>query len=185
LSLSESNSVRCPHAETAEKMLARIREVKMQGDSIGGIVTCVITGVSAGIGEPVFDKLHARLAEAMMSINAAHGFDYGKGFDGVALRGSESNDEFVPANGGITTLSNNSGGVQGGISNGQDIYFRVLFKATATIFKNQQSVDIHGNAVEFKAKGRHDPCVVPRAVPVVEAMAAITLLDLIMMKPAV
>jgi chorismate synthase len=178
LSLIESNIVRCPEPETAEKMIEYISSLKKEGDSTGGIITCVIHGVPVGWGEPVFDKLQARLAYAMMSINASHGFDYGRGFEGVALRGSEMNDAFVADGEHIGTRTNNSGGIQGGISNGQDIFFRVLFKPVATISKRQDTVNIHSEAVELEARGRHDPCVLPRAVPIVEAMAAMTLLDL-------
>jgi chorismate synthase len=174
----ESNIVRCPQADIAEKMISYIQELKKEGDSTGGIISCVVKGVPVGLGEPIFDKLQARLAAAMMSINASHGFDYGRGFEGVSLKGSEMNDAFVKNGDKITTRTNNSGGIQGGISNGEDIYFRVLFKPVATISKKQDTVDIHINEVELEARGRHDPCVLPRAVPIVEAMAAITLLDL-------
>jgi chorismate synthase len=182
LSLIESNIVRCPEAETADKMIAYIKELKEEGDSIGGVISCVITGVPVGFGEPIFDKVQARLAQAMLSINATHGFDYGKGFDGVSLKGSEMNDSFVNDGENITTRTNNSGGVQGGISNGQDIYFRVLFKPVATISKMQDTLDIHQNEVQLEARGRHDPCVLPRAVPIVEAMAALTIMDLYLTK---
>ena len=182
LTLIESNIVRCPDLETAEKMIAYIKQLKKEGDSIGGIISCIIKGVPVGLGEPVFDKLQARLSQAMLSINATHGFDYGKGFEGVSLKGSEMNDEFVKIDEKVTTKTNNSGGVQGGISNGQDIYFRVLFKPVATIAKKQETLDIHEKEVELEARGRHDPCVLPRAVPIVEAMAAITLLDLLLIK---
>jgi chorismate synthase len=182
LSAIESNIVRCPDQETAEKMIAYIKQLKEEGDSIGGIISCVIKGVPVGLGEPVFDKLQARLANAMLSINATHGFDYGRGFEGVSLKGSEMNDAFVKVDDKVTTKTNNSGGVQGGISNGQDIYFRVLFKPVATISRKQDTLDIHENEVELEARGRHDPCVLPRAVPIVEAMAAITLLDLLLIK---
>jgi chorismate synthase len=182
LSLIESNVVRCPEKETAEKMIAYIKQLKEEGDSIGGIISCVIKGVPVGLGEPVFDKLQARLAQAMLSINATHGFDYGRGFEGVSLKGSEINDAFVKVDEKVTTRTNNSGGIQGGISNGQDIYFRVLFKPVATIAKKQDTLDIHLNEVELEARGRHDPCVLPRAVPIVEAMAAMTLLDLYLVK---
>ncbi len=178
LSLIESNIVRCPELETANKMIDYIKQLKLEGDSIGGIISCVIKGVPVGLGEPVFDKLQARLAQAMLSINATHGFDYGRGFEGVSLKGSEMNDAFVKDGDKVTTRTNNSGGVQGGISNGQDIYFRVLFKPVATIAKKQDTLDIHINEVELEARGRHDPCVIPRAVPIVEAMAALTLVDL-------
>lgn len=182
LSLIESNIVRCPQQEVAERMIEYISELKKSGDSIGGIISCVIKGLPVGLGEPIFDKLQARLAAAMLSINASHGFDYGRGFDGVSLKGSEMNDSFVNKNDRISTNTNNSGGVQGGISNGEDVFFRVLFKPVATISKLQNTVDIHSNEVELKARGRHDPCVLPRAVPIVEAMAAITLVDLFLTK---
>lgn len=178
LSQTEQNAVRCPDQEKATAMAELIKQVKAEGDTIGGVISAVIKGCPAGLGEPVFGRLQAQLASAMMSINAVKGFEYGLGFAGVAGRGSEQNDVFVPAdNGGITTLSNRSGGIQGGISNGQDIYFRVAFKPVATLLRDQQTVDIHGQAIEFKASGRHDPCVLPRAVPVVEAMAAMVILD--------
>ena len=173
----EKNIVRCPQPETAEQMIAYINELKKEGDSIGGIITCVIKNVPVGWGNPIFDKLSARLAQAMLSINAAHGFDYGAGFGGVCMKGSEMNDAFVLKNNEITTKTNFSGGIQGGISNGQDIYFRVLFKPVATISKKQQTVDIHNNEVEIEIHGRHDPCVLPRAVPIVEAMTAIALME--------
>ena len=182
LSLIESNVVRCPETATAEKMIEYIKQLKGEGDSIGGIISCVVKGVPIGWGEPIFDKLQARLAQSMLSINATHGFDYGRGFEGVSLKGSEMNDSFVKEGDEITTKTNNSGGVQGGISNGQDIYFRVLFKPVATISKKQDTVDIHSKEVELEARGRHDPCVLPRAVPIVEAMAALTLLDLYLTK---
>ena len=182
LSLIESNIVRCPEAETAEKMIEYIKVLKEEGDSIGGIITCVVKGVEVGVGEPIFDKLQARLAQSMLSINATHGFDYGRGFDGVSLKGSQMNDSFVKDGDKISTKTNNSGGVQGGISNGQDIYFRVLFKPVATISKKQETLDIHQNKVDIEARGRHDPCVLPRAVPIVEAMAALTLIDLYLTK---
>lgn len=178
LSLTETNSVRCPDAEKAALMEGLIREMKAQGDSVGGVITCVIKNCPVGLGDPVFDKLHARLSAAMLSINAVKGFEYGLGFRGSEGRGSEQNDIFVPdGQGGVTTLTNRSGGIQGGISNGQDIYFRVAFKPVATILKDQQTVDLDGRPVTFRARGRHDPCVVPRAVSVVEAMAAIVILD--------
>ena len=178
LSLIESNIVRCPESETAEKMIAYMDELRTEGNSIGGIVSCVVKGVPAGWGEPVFDKLHARLANAMMNINAVHGFDYGSGFEGVRLTGAEMNDAFTLKGENVTTKTNNSGGIQGGISNGQDIYFRVLFKPVATISKKQETLDKQLNKIELEARGRHDPCVLPRAVPIVEAMAALTLVDL-------
>lgn len=182
LSLIESNAIRCPETATAEKMIEYIKQLKDDGDSIGGIISCVIKGVPIGWGEPIFDKLQARLAQSMLSINATHGFDYGRGFEGVSLKGSEMNDSFIKDGDKITTKTNNSGGIQGGISNGQDIYFRVLFKPVATISKKQETLDIHNKEIELQARGRHDPCVLPRAVPIVEAMAAITLLDLFLTK---
>ena len=177
LSLTESNIVRCPDVEKAKEMEQLILAVKADGDTIGGVVTCVVEGCPVGLGEPVFGKLHAALGSAMLSINACKGFDYGRGFDGIAERGSQQNDAFVNREGTITTLTNRSGGIQGGISNGQPIYFRAAFKPVATQLGEQTVLDIHGNEQTLKAKGRHDPCVVPRAVPIVEAMAAITLLD--------
>ena len=177
LSQTETNAVRCPDAEKAAQMEALISEVKAEGDTIGGIITCVIKGCPAGLGEPEFDKLHAALGAAMLSINAVKGFEYGEGFEGVTAKGSEQNDVFCSTDGQITTATNHSGGIQGGISNGQDIYFRVAFKPVATILKEQTTVDTAGNPTRFTAKGRHDPCVLPRAVPVVEAMAAMTILD--------
>jgi len=180
LSLTETNAVRCPDAEKAAEMEALITQVKGEGDTIGGVITCVIKGCPAGVGEPEFDKLHAVLGAAMLSINAVKGFEYGEGFAGVTARGSEQNDVFIAKDGKITTQTNHSGGIQGGISNGQDIYFRVAFKPVATLLKEQQTVDKEGNATTFTAQGRHDPCVLPRAVPVVEAMAAITIFDQIL-----
>ena len=177
LSLTESNIVRCPDSEKACEMEKLILQVKSEGDTIGGIVTCVITGCPVGLGEPVFGKLHAALGNAMLSINACKGFDYGRGFDGIAERGSEQNDQFVRTAEGISTATNRSGGIQGGISNGQPIYFRAAFKPVATQLGEQTTLDIHGNTQTLQAKGRHDPCVVPRAVPIVEAMTAITILD--------
>ncbi len=177
LRLTENNAVRCPDQATAEKMAALIAQCQADGDSIGGIVTCVARGVPAGLGEPIYAKLHAELAAAMLSINAAKGFDYGSGFAEIGLRGSEANDAFTVENGRIATTTNHSGGIQGGISNGADIYFRVAFKPTPTIAKPQQTVDTALNAVELTAHGRHDACVVPRAVPIVEAMTAIVLFD--------
>ena len=173
----EQNPVRCPDPETATEMEALIKEVKNAGDTIGGAICCVVKGCPVGLGEPVFGKLHAALASAMMSINAAKGFEYGEGFNGLAMRGSEQNDIFYNNDGTISTRTNHSGGIQGGISNGQDIYFRVAFKPVATLLSEQQTVDIDGNEAIVKAKGRHDPCVLPRAVPIVEAMTAMTILD--------
>jgi chorismate synthase len=177
LSQTETNAVRCPDAEKAAQMEALISDIKAEGDTIGGIITCVIKGCPAGLGEPEFDKLHAALGAAMLSINAVKGFEYGEGFEGVTAKGSEQNDVFCSTDGQITTATNHSGGIQGGISNGQDIYFRVAFKPVANILKEQTTVDTAGNPTRFTAKGRHDPCVLPRAVPVVEAMAAMTILD--------
>ena len=178
LSLVESNPVRCPDEKVAEEMAKLIAEVKAEGDTIGGIISCVVKGCPPGLGEPVFGKLHARLGAAMLSINAVKGFEYGAGFAGVTQRGSEQNDVFVRrSDGSIGTLTNRSGGIQGGISNGEDIYFRVAFKPVATLLREQQTVDIAGNAVSVKARGRHDPCVLPRAVPIVEAMTSMVLLD--------
>lgn len=174
----ERNPVRCPDAEKAAEMGKLIAEVKAEGDTIGGIIACVIQGCPVGLGEPVFDKLHAQLGAAMLSINAAKGFEYGKGFAGVTDRGSAQNDYFIPdGNGGITTATNHSGGIQGGISNGRDIYFRVAFKPVATLLQPQPTVNDRGEATELKARGRHDACVLPRAVPIVEAMAAMVILD--------
>ena len=177
LSKTEDNIVRCPDAATAEKMIALIDQVRLDRDTIGGIVTGVIKNSPAGLGEPVFDKLHAELGKAMLSINAVKGFEYGSGFEGISLRGSQHNDEFYNDGGKIRTKTNLSGGVQGGISNGEDIYFNVAFKPVATIMQDQASVDKSGNEVTVSGKGRHDPCVVPRAVPIVEAMAALVMAD--------
>lgn len=174
----EQNDVRCPDKEKAAEMEQLIKEVKSEGDTIGGVITGVIKGCPVGLGEPEFGKLHAQLGAAMLSINAAKGFEYGDGFAGVTMRGSEQNDAFTIENGKITTKTNHSGGIQGGISNGQDIVFRVAFKPVATLLKDQQTVDREGNMTTFKAQGRHDPCVLPRAVPIVEAMAAMTILDM-------
>ncbi len=177
---TEDTIVRCPDASTAEKMIALIDQVRLERDTIGGLVTCVIKNSPVGLGEPVFDKLHAELGKAMLSINAVKGFEYGSGFDGIKLRGSQHNDEFVNEGGKIRTKTNHSGGVQGGISNGEDIYFNVAFKPVATIMQDQQSVDKDGNEVVVSGKGRHDPCVVPRAVPIVESMAALVMADFLL-----
>ena len=176
LSQTESNVVRCPDPEKAAEMIRLIETVKADGDTIGGIITCVIKGCPTGLGDPEFGKLHARLGSAMLSINAVKGFEYGEGFASVTQRGSQQNDIFMPT-APVTTATNHSGGIQGGISNGQDIYFRVAFKPVATLLQEQRTVDIHGNETTLTAHGRHDPCVLPRAVPVVEAMAAIVILD--------
>lgn len=174
----ESNIVRCPDAEKAKLMEDLIADVKRDGDTIGGVITCVIKGCPVGLGEPEFGKLHAQLGSAMLGINAAKGFEYGEGFGCVETRGSEQNDIFTTdANGIITTKTNHSGGIQGGISNGQDIYFRVAFKPVATLLMEQETVNKDGENVTLKAKGRHDPCVLPRAVPIIEAMAALVILD--------
>ena len=176
LSLTETNIVRCPDPEKALAMEKLIASVKAEGDTIGGTITCVIKGCPTGLGDPEFGKLHAQLGAAMLGINAVKGFEYGEGFDCILSRGSEQNDIFVPGN-PISTATNHSGGIQGGISNGQDIYFRLAFKPVATILKTQQTVDIEGNETTLKAQGRHDPCVLPRAVPIVESMAAMVILD--------
>ena len=173
----EKNPVRCPDPEAAKRMEELILSVKADGDTIGGVITCVIKGCPVGLGEPAFGKLHAALGGAMLSINAVKGFEYGEGFAGVSQRGSEQNDIFFNDNGAISTRSNHSGGIQGGISNGQDIYFRVAFKPVATLLREQPTVDKDGCETMLEVKGRHDPCVLPRAVPVVEAMAAMTILD--------
>ena len=180
LAMAEQNAVRCPDPEKAKEMEALIQEVKAEGDTIGGIITCVVKGCPAGLGEPEFGKLHAALGHAMLSINAVKGFEYGEGFAGVTQRGSEQNDVFLPSQNNtrtVTTATNHSGGIQGGITNGQDIYMRIAFKPVATLLREQQTVDVEGNPTTFTAQGRHDPCVLPRAVPVVEAMAAMTILD--------
>ncbi len=177
LSKTEENIVRCPDPATAEKMIDLIDSVRKDRDTIGGQVTGVIRGVPAGLGEPVFNKLHATMGAAMLSINAVKGFEYGSGFEGMRMRGSEHNDEFIREEGKVRTKTNHSGGVQGGISNGEDIYFNVAFKPVATIMKDQDSLNEKGEKVVVSGKGRHDPCVVPRAVPIVEAMAALVIAD--------
>jgi len=174
----ESNAVRCPDQDTAKKMIERIEIIKKEGDTIGGTVTCVIQNVPVGLGEPIFDKLHAQLGKAMLSINAVKGFEYGSGFCGAKMKGSEHNDLFK-ADG--STKSNLSGGIQGGISNGMDIYFRVAFKPVATIMQKQETIDADGKIVTMQGKGRHDPCVVPRAVPIVEALSAMVLADFLLL----
>lgn len=184
LHVTETNAVRCPDRQKASEMETLIKEVKAEGDSVGGVISCVIKGVPAGLGEPVFGKLHAALGAAMLSINAVKGFEYGDGFDAPLYKGSEHNDEFINHNGQIKTRTNHSGGVQGGISNGEDIYFRVAFKAVATLLREQNTVDKDGNEVTLKARGRHDACVLPRAVPIVEAMAAMTILDYLLLSKA-
>ena len=175
----ENNPVRCPDQAKAAEMEAYIKQIRKEGDTIGGIVTCIIKNIPVGLGEPVFDKLHAELGKAMLSINAVKGFEYGSGFEGTSMKGSAHNDLF---NTDGTTKTNQSGGVQGGISNGMDIYFRVAFKPVATIMQNQETINSKGDTVAMQGKGRHDPCVVPRAVPIVEAMAALVLADFKLLK---
>jgi chorismate synthase len=178
LKLTETNSVRCPESSIAEAMIKLIEETRKAGDSVGGVISCVVTGVPAGWGEPVFDKLHAEIGKAVLSINAVKGFEFGTGFAAAAMSGSQHNDAFVRLpDGTIGTGTNHSGGIQGGISNGADIYFNVAFKPVATIMQRQKTVDVHATPVEMTGRGRHDPCVVPRAVPIVEAMTALVLAD--------
>lgn len=181
LSQTEANIVRCPDTILAQQMENYIKQIRKEGDTVGGTVTCVMQNVPVGLGEPVFDRLSAQLAKAMLSINAAKGFEYGSGFEGTKLKGSQHNDLFNPDG---STKTNHSGGIQGGISNGMDIYFKVAFKPVATIMQTQEALDSYGNIVTMQGKGRHDPCVVPRAVPIVEAMAAITLLDFFLLDKA-
>jgi len=173
----DATAVRCPDAATAAAMIRRIEEVRADGDSVGGVIHCRIRGVPAGLGEPVFDRLEAELAKAMLSLPATKGFEVGSGFAGTLLKGSEHNDAYVPKKGGIGTRTNRSGGIQGGISDGEEIFFNVAFKPTATIMKPQETVDVAGRPAELTGRGRHDPCVLPRAVPIVEAMAALVLVD--------
>ena len=173
----DSNIVRCPDNDASEKMINLITDLKSKGNTVGGQIKCIINGVKPGLGQPVFDKLHADLGKAMLSINAVKGFEYGSGFSGSHMTGSEHNDEFIVENGNVSTKTNNSGGIQGGISNGEEIYFKVAFKPVATIMSKQNSIDKEKTNVELSVKGRHDPCVVPRAVPIVESMAAIVLAD--------
>jgi chorismate synthase len=180
LSKTEENIIRCPDPSTAEKMIALVEQVRLARDTVGGVITCVIRGTPVGLGEPVFDKLHAELGKAMLSINAVKGFEYGSGFEGTKMRGSQHNDEFYNDGDRIRTRTNHSGGIQGGISNGEDIYFNVAFKPVATIMQDQESVDKAGNSVTVSGKGRHDPCVVPRAVPIVESMAALVIADFLL-----
>ena len=175
----EQNPVRCPDPKMANEMERYIKQIRKEGDTVGGVITCIIKNVPVGLGEPVFDKLHAELSKAMLSINAVKGFEYGSGFKGTQMKGSEHNDLF---NSDGTTQTNRSGGIQGGISNGMDIYFNVAFKPVATIMQNQQTINSQGVKVEMQGKGRHDPCVVPRAVPIVEAMSALVLADFILLK---
>lgn len=177
LAAIDSNIVRCPDTELASKMEAFIKDIRKEGDTVGGKITCVIKGTPIGLGEPVFDRLNADLAKAMFSINAVKGFELGSGFDSLKMKGSEHNDSFVKGKDGIKTATNNSGGIQGGISNGEEIYFNVAFKPVATLIQNQKTVSKAGEEIEFKGEGRHDPCVVPRAVPIVDAMASMVILD--------
>lgn len=177
----ETNIARCPDPVKAEEMIDYVSKIKKQGDTVGGVVTCVVQNVSVGLGEPIFNKLHAALGQAMLSINAVKGFEYGSGFEGAAMRGSDHNDIF---NSDGSTKSNHSGGIQGGISNGMDIYFKVAFKPVATLIQKQMTIDSEGNEVEMMGKGRHDPCVVPRAIPIVEAMTAMVLADFVMLNNA-
>ncbi|MBP7508297.1 MAG: chorismate synthase [Prolixibacteraceae bacterium] len=181
LSQTESNIVRCPHSETAKRMIERIEEAGRNHDTVGGTITCVIKGVPAGLGAPVFNKLHADLGFAMLGINAVKGFEYGSGFEGTKLNGSQHNDEFVNENGIVKTITNHSGGIQGGISNGQDIYLRVAFKPIATLLKEQKTIDKDLKETSITIQGRHDPCVLPRAVPIVESMAALVIADHILL----
>lgn len=184
--LIETNDVRCPDSKMAEEMIQLIKQVRKDGDTIGGAVTCNVSGVPAGIGEPVFDKLHATLGKAILSINACKGFEYGSGFSGISMRGSSHNDPFIiNEEKNISTSTNHSGGIQGGISNGMDIYFRAAFKPVATIIPEQDSVDKFGKETKITGKGRHDPCVVPRAVPIVESMTALVLADFMLRNKAV
>jgi chorismate synthase len=173
----EATAIRCPHAETAARMIERIKAVRADGDSVGGVIRCRVRGLPAGLGEPVFDRLEADLAKAMLSLPATKGFEIGSGFGGTLLKGSEHNDLFEVREGRTRTVTNRSGGIQGGISNGEEIFFNVAFKPTATILQLQKTVDVHGQETELMGKGRHDPCVVPRAVPIVEAMTALVLVD--------
>lgn len=182
LELTETNPVRCPDPDTAKRMTDYIKAVRKEGDTVGGVISCVIGNVPVGLGEPVFDKLHAQLGKAMLSINAVKGFEFGSGFAGVSMKGSEHNDPYNPDG---STQTNNSGGIQGGISNGMDIHFRVAFKPVATLLQSYETIDKEGNKVQAQGKGRHDPCVVPRAVPIVEAMAALVLADFTLQNRAI
>jgi chorismate synthase len=184
ISLTESNIVRCPDTETAHKMIDYLKQIRKQGDTVGGVISCIINKLPSGWGEPVFDKLHAQLAKAMLSINAVKGFEYGGGFDMCNKKGSEVNDLFTVENEKIKTTSNYSGGIQGGISNGMPVYFNVGFKPVATLMQKQKTIDKQGKEIILEGKGRHDPCVVPRAVPIVEAMAAMVLLDMFLLHRA-
>lgn len=184
LSVAEENPVRCPDPELAKQMGDYISRIKGEGNTIGGVISCVIKGCPAGLGQPAFGKLHAALGNAMLSINAAKGFEYGQGFGSMEMKGSEQNDIFYNDHGRIALRTNRSGGIQGGISNGEDIYFRVAFKPVATVLMDQPTVDKDGHETIVKARGRHDPCVLPRAVPIVEAMAAMTILDFYLLDKA-
>jgi len=181
LAQTETNDVRCPDPKKAAEMESLIKSIKKEGDTIGGVIDCVIQGVPVGLGEPVFDKLHARLGSAMLSINAVKGFEYGSGFHGVTMKGSAHNDAYQTDG---STVTNHSGGVQGGISNGMDIYFRVAFKPVATLIQAYTTINKSGEVIETHGKGRHDPCVVPRAVPIVEAMAALVIADFSLIRKA-
>lgn len=185
LSLIETNSIRCPYPDTAQKMISAIEEAKQNGDSLGGKITCIIQGLPAGLGEPVFDKFHAVLGHAMLSINAVKGFEYGSGFEGTTLKGSQHNDEFETKQGKVVTKTNRSGGIQGGITNGMPVYFNVGFKPTATILKPQITVNQQGQKTSLEVQGRHDPCVLPRAVPIVEAMAALVSADFLLLNKTI
>ena len=186
LSLIDSNKIRCPEPATAEAMIKLVEETRKNRDTVGGVITCVIKGAPVGLGEPAFDKLHAELGKAMLSINAVKGFEYGSGFAGTKMFGSQHNDEFyTDENGKIRTRTNYSGGIQGGISNGEDIYFRVAFKPVATILQPQTSINDTGESITLEGKGRHDPCVLPRAVPIVDAMAALVMIDFLLRQRAV
>lgn len=184
LSKTEESIIRCPDIAIADQMITLIEKIRKEGDTIGGIITCVVKGTPVGLGEPAFDKLHADLGKAMLSINAVKGFEYGEGFNSVNYKGSELNDAFISEGKKISTKTNHSGGIQGGISNGEDIYFNVAFKPVATIMQDQQSIDKDGNEAIVKGRGRHDPCVLPRAVPIVESMAALTLIDFVLRNKA-
>ncbi|MGV3589039.1 MAG: chorismate synthase [Adhaeribacter sp.] len=186
LNLIDSNKIRCPEPTTAEAMIKLVEETRKNRDTVGGVITCVIKGVPVGLGEPAFDKLHAELGKAMLSINAVKGFEYGSGFAGTKMFGSEHNDEFyTDESGKVRTRTNHSGGIQGGISNGEDIYFKVAFKPVATILQPQTSINDAGETITLEGKGRHDPCVLPRAVPIVDAMAALVLIDFLMRQKAI
>ncbi|MGB1248872.1 MAG: chorismate synthase, partial [Chitinophagales bacterium] len=184
LTAIDNNIIRCPDEDTAQKMIQLIEKTRDEGDTVGGVITCVIKNCLVGLGEPVFDKLHAELGKAMLSINAVKGFEYGSGFEGTQMKGSEHNDSFTKDGNTINTTSNHSGGVQGGISNGMDIYFNVAFKPVATIMQKQNTINQAGEQIEMQAKGRHDPCVLPRAVPIVEAMTQLVLADFVLRNKA-